>query len=186
MGQAEGSSFLNQSGCSGSCTNVDVGWIDPDNSDAEGPYNQLIRETVGEIRSYSGLLSNASQQQDDGPICRSTYHSPKWTCDYITAVFDSVTDPDDIKNVDGGGVRNLRKLPFDADCGDSGAPLARVTLSGGTAYYSWAGMHSDSSPNGPPGACGDSICQNCYSWYNTVNNIVTYSAIDELCYTTNC
>ena len=92
------------------------------------------------------------------------------------------------KPVDGGWVKNLVEVPFDAYCGDSGAPMVQIRFADPlTIEQGIAGTHSDSSTNGPPGGCGESICgNNCYSWYNTADNIIAHSSVDKVCSDSDC
>lgn len=185
IGEAEGGTYHDYPAGTPTQAQTDVGWIDANSSNDQGPHDRVYR-SVDVALTVAFRADDDEQQEGAGPVCRSDVHDTYWQCGPITATYTSA------KDVDGFPVRHLVEVGFDADCGDSGAPFLIQRQVGAPGVYVWgaAGMHSDSSPNGGSNQCGASICSNCYSRYNTVEQMRKW-AVDEgtplvFCDSTNC
>lgn len=170
---------------------VDVGWINANNSHDQDPYNRIY-STKTTTYSTEFKATNSEQSVGDGPVCRSDLKSPHWQCGLITATYASTMPDHTYHDVDGHLVGHMNKVAFDADCGDSGAPflIQRGTAEPGVYVWGAAGMHSDSSRNGPPNECGDSTCSSCYSYDNTVAYMESWASEQgddlRICYGISC
>lgn len=181
IGTAEGDSYVDDPpGGDCPCSQVDIGWIDANSAHDETPYNRLYGTGHNDIVPLAYRAPDNEQLEGD-MVCRSAIHSPSWHCDEIT--------DREVHNqtVDGHRVRNLWEVPFDAKCGDSGAPYVQSkVIVPGTVIVGAAGTHSDSSDNGGANGCGATICgSSCVSYYNTVDNIQQYTDL-IVCYTVSC
>lgn len=181
MGTAVGETY--HAVYNGVAAQVDIGWIDPTTAQDVGPFNQVFGSGTSDIRDIVYRAPNNEQLVGDR-VCRSTTHGsppPKYVCDFIS--FNFVAG----QPVDGHKVRNLNEVPIDAYCGDSGAPYMQSRSVGTSVIWGAAGTHSDSSDNGPPNDCGDSVCDpaDCFSLYNTVDTIENNSPL-TICTSATC